>query len=323
MTNNNMIFIANWKMNGEKSHISGINKTIKFLKKSKKYKYFNKISNEIKNVYKKKYQICLIIGGGNIFRGIKGASEGIDRSTSDYMGMLATVMNALSLQSSLEKIDVPTRVQSAITMSQIAEPYIRRRAIRHLERNRIVIFAAGTGNPFFSTDTAATLRASELDCKLIIKATKVNGIYNKDPIKYKNAKLIKNISYNDVINKNLQVMDITAISLAKDTKIPIFITNIFLTVPLPASDGRAPTAPPHSTVFGAFLPPRSQFALPFLTTHAAPATLGSVPSSHEKVQRVLSTQSAMTPAPIAENSLIFQCKNCTKSLRQPLSEKFI
>ena len=137
----------------------------------------NKISNEIKNVYKKKYQICLIIGGGNIFRGIKGASEGIDRSTSDYMGMLATIMNALSLQSSLEKIGVATRVQSAITMSQIAEPYIRRRAIRHLERNRIVIFAAGTGNPF--------------------------------------------------INKNLQVMDITAISLAKDTKIPIFITNIF------------------------------------------------------------------------------------------------
>ncbi len=187
----------------------------------------NTISNEIKNVYKKKYQICLIIGGGNIFRGIKGAADGIDRSTSDYMGMLATVMNALSLQSSLEKIKVPTRVQSAITMSQIAEPYIRRRAIRHLERNRIVIFAAGTGNPFFSTDTAASLRASELDCELIIKATKVNGIYNKDPIKFKQAKLIKNISYNDVIKKNLKVMDLTAISLAKDTNIPIYITNIF------------------------------------------------------------------------------------------------
>jgi len=143
------------------------------------------------------------------------------------MGMLATVMNALSLQSSLEKINVPTRVQSAITMSQIAEPYIRRRAIRHLERNRIVIFAAGTGNPFFSTDTAATLRASELDCELIIKATKVSGIYDKDPLKYKTAKLIKKISYNQVINKNLRVMDLTAISLAKDTKIPIFITNIF------------------------------------------------------------------------------------------------
>ncbi len=187
----------------------------------------NKITNEIKKVHKKKYQICLIIGGGNIFRGIKGASEGIDRSTSDYMGMLATVMNALSLQSSLEKIKVPTRVQSAITMSQIAEPYIRRRAVRHLEKNRIVIFAAGTGNPFFSTDTAAALRASELDCSLIIKATKVNGIYDSDPVKNKKAKLIKNISYDKVINKNLNVMDMTAISLAKETKIPIFITNIF------------------------------------------------------------------------------------------------
>ncbi len=187
----------------------------------------NKISAEIKKVYQKKYQICLIIGGGNIFRGIKGASEGIDRSTSDYMGMLATVMNALSLQSSLEKIKVPTRVQSAISMSQIAESYIRRRAIRHLEKNRIVIFAAGTGNPFFSTDTAASLRASELDCRLIIKATKVNGIYDSDPIKNPKAKLIKKISYNDVINKNLRIMDLTAISLAKDTKIPIFITNIF------------------------------------------------------------------------------------------------
>ena len=186
----------------------------------------NQISNEIKNVYKKKYQICLIIGGGNIFRGIKGASEGIDRSTSDYMGMLATVMNALSLQSSLEKIGVPTRVQSAITMSQIAEPYIRRRAVRHLEKKNCD-FCGGTGNPFFSTDTAATLRASELDCKLIIKATKVDGIFNKDPIKYKDAKLIKKISYNDVINKNLKVMDLTAISLAKDTNIPIFVTNIF------------------------------------------------------------------------------------------------
>lgn len=187
----------------------------------------NKISNEIKKVYKKKYQLCLIIGGGNIFRGIKGASEGIDRSSSDYMGMLATVMNGLSLQSSLEKIGVPTRVQSAISMSQIAEPYIRRRAIRHLEKNRIVIFAAGTGNPFFSTDTAATLRASELDCNFIIKATKVNGIYDMDPVKNSRAKLIKKISYSEVINKNLKIMDLTAISLAKDTQIPIYITNIF------------------------------------------------------------------------------------------------
>ena len=190
-------------------------------------KTINNISKEIKNVLKNNYQICLIIGGGNIFRGIKGASEGIDRSTSDYMGMLATVMNALSLQSSLEKLNVPTRVQSAISMSQVAEPYIRRKAVRHLEKNIIVIFAAGTGNPFFSTDTAASLRASELNCSLILKATKVDGLYNKDPIKYPKAKLIKNISYNDVITKNLKVMDLTAISLAKESKIPILITNIF------------------------------------------------------------------------------------------------
>ena len=190
-------------------------------------KNINNIAKEIKKVLNQQYQICLIIGGGNIFRGIKGASEGIDRSTSDYMGMLATVMNALSLQSSLEKIKIPTRVQSAISMSQVAEPYIRRKSIRHLEKNRIVIFAAGTGNPFFSTDTAASLRASELNCSLIIKATKVDGIYNKDPIKFPKAKLIKNISYNDVITKNLKVMDLTAISLAKESKIPILITNIF------------------------------------------------------------------------------------------------
>ncbi len=187
----------------------------------------NKISQEIKKVHKKKYQICLIIGGGNIFRGLKGASEGIDRSTSDYMGMLATVINALSLQSCLESIKVPTRVQSAISMSEVAEPYIRRKAIRHLEKNRIVIFAAGTGNPYFSTDTAASLRASELNCSMIIKATKVNGIYNSDPEKNKNAKLLKEISYEKVIKDNLRVMDLTAISLAKESKIPIIITNIF------------------------------------------------------------------------------------------------
>jgi len=185
------------------------------------------ISQEVKKVYKSGYQICIIIGGGNIFRGIKGASEGIDRSTSDYMGMLATVMNALSFQSCLEKINIPTRVQSAINMSQVAEPYIKRKAVRHLEKKRIVIFAAGTGNPFFSTDTAASLRASEMNCALIIKATKVDGIYDKDPIKFKNAKLIKKINYNEVINKNLRIMDLTAISLAKESNIPIIITNIF------------------------------------------------------------------------------------------------
>ena len=185
------------------------------------------IAREVKKVHKLGYQICIIIGGGNIFRGIKGASEGIDRSTSDYMGMLATVMNALSFQSCLEKINVPTRVQSAITMAQVAEPYIKRKAVRHLEKKRIVIFAAGTGNPFFSTDTAASLRASEMNCSLIIKATKVDGIYNKDPNKFKDAKLLKKITYNEVINNNLRVMDLTAISLAKESNIPILVTNIF------------------------------------------------------------------------------------------------
>jgi uridylate kinase len=184
------------------------------------------IANEIKEVYQDNYQICLIIGGGNIFRGIEGSSQGIDRSTSDYMGMLATVINALSMQSALEKIDVPTRVQSAISMSQIAEPYIRRKAIRHLEKKRIVIFAAGTGNPFFSTDTAAALRASEMNCSMIVKGTKVDGIYDKDPIIHKDANLYKNISYIEVLNKNLKVMDSTAISLAKESKIPIIVTNL-------------------------------------------------------------------------------------------------
>ena len=185
------------------------------------------IAKEVKKVYESGYQVCIIIGGGNIFRGIKGASEGIDRSTSDYMGMLATVMNALSFQSCLEKIKIPTRVQSAINMSRVAEPYIKRKAVRHLEKKRIVIFAAGTGNPFFSTDTAASLRASEMNCSLIIKATKVDGIYDKDPMKFSNAKLIKKINYNEVINSDLRVMDLTAISLAKESNIPIIITNIF------------------------------------------------------------------------------------------------
>ena len=184
------------------------------------------IANEIKEVFEFSHQICLIIGGGNIFRGIQGASEGIDRSTSDYMGMLATVINALSMQSALEKIDVPTRVQSAISMSQIAEPYIRRKAIRHLEKRRIVIFAAGTGNPFFSTDTAAALRASEMNCRIIIKGTKFDWIYDKDPITNEDANFYKKISYLEVLNKNLKVMDSTAISLAKESKIPIIISNL-------------------------------------------------------------------------------------------------
>ena len=189
-------------------------------------KTVNYIANQIKEVFEYPCEICLIIGGGNIYRGTEGASEGIDRSTSDYMGMLGTVINALSMQSALEKINVPTRVQTAISMSQIAEPYIKRKAIRHLEKKRIVIFAAGTGNPFFTTDTAAAVRASEMNCSMIIKATKVDGIYDKDPKKNKNAKFFKKISYIDILNKNLRVMDSTAISLAKESKIPIIVTNL-------------------------------------------------------------------------------------------------
>ena len=186
------------------------------------------MAGEIKSITSMGVELAIVVGGGNIWRGSQAEIEGMERATADYAGMLATVISALALQDSLErKHGLNTRTLSAINIQQMAEPYIRRRAIRHLERNRIVIFAAGTGNPFFSTDTAATLRASELDCKLIIKATKVNGIYDKDPLKHKTAKLIKKISYNEVINKNLKVMDLTAISLAKDTKIPIFITNIF------------------------------------------------------------------------------------------------
>ena len=159
------------------------------------------IANEIKEVYKDNYQICLIIGGGNIFRGIEGSSEGIDRSTSDYMGMLATVINALSLQSALEKIDVPTRVQSAIAMSQIAEPYIRRKAIRHLQKGRVVIFGGGTGNPYFTTDTAATLRAIEIEADVILKGTRVDGIYTADPEKDETAKMYDSISFDEVYEK--------------------------------------------------------------------------------------------------------------------------
>lgn len=189
-------------------------------------KTVNHIANEIKEAFKYKHQICLIIGGGNIHRGIEGSSEGIDRSTSDYMGMLATVINALSMQSALEKINVPTRVQTAISMSQIAEPYIRRKAVRHLEKNRIVIFASGTGNPFFTTDTAAALRASEMNCSMIIKATKVDGIYDKDPLTNKDAIFYDKISYIEALSKNLRVMDSTAISLAKESKIPIIVNNL-------------------------------------------------------------------------------------------------
>ncbi|MNL39761.1 Uridylate kinase [compost metagenome] len=174
-------------------------------------------------------QIGLVIGGGNIYRGVAASAEGMDRASADYMGMLATCINALALQDALEKENVPTRVQTAIEMAEIAEPYIRRRAIRHLEKDRIVIFGAGTGNPFFTTDTAASLRAMEINAQVIMKATKVDGIYDKDPAKHSDAKKFDKISYIDVLNRGLQVMDSTAISMCMDNKLPIITFD--LTVP--------------------------------------------------------------------------------------------
>ena len=188
--------------------------------------FIDELAEEIKSVYEIGAEIAIVIGGGNIFRGVKGSSMGMDRATADYMGMLATVMNALALQDILEKKDVPTRVMSAIEMRQIAEPYIRRRAIRHLEKGRIVIFAAGTGSPFFTTDTTGALRAAEIKADVLLKATKVDGIYDKDPMKYPDAKLLRETSYLDVINKGLKVMDHTALTLCMENKLPIVVFNI-------------------------------------------------------------------------------------------------
>ncbi|NPA58208.1 MAG: UMP kinase [Aquificae bacterium] len=188
--------------------------------------FIDELAEEIKSVYEIGAEIAIVIGGGNIFRGVKGSAMGMDRATADYMGMLATVMNALALQDILEKKDVPTRVMSAIEMRQIAEPYIRRRAIRHLEKGRIVIFAAGTGSPFFTTDTTGALRAAEIKADVLLKATKVDGIYDKDPEKHPDAKLLKEISYLDAINKDLKVMDHTALTLCMENKLPIIVFNI-------------------------------------------------------------------------------------------------
>jgi uridylate kinase len=185
------------------------------------------ITAEIKSLVDEGVQLAVVIGGGNIFRGITGLEIGIDRATGDYMGMLATVINALALQSALEKLrGIPTRVLSAIEMRQVAEPYIRRRAIRHLEKGRVVIFAAGTGNPFFSTDTAGALRAAEISAQLFIKATKVDGIYTDDPIKNPQAEFIDEISYLEIINRGIRVMDHTALTLCMENKIPILVLNI-------------------------------------------------------------------------------------------------
>ncbi len=184
------------------------------------------ISEEIQEIHSLGVQIALVIGGGNIFRGISGASRGMDRATADYMGMLATVMNALALQQALEKLEITTRVQSAIDMKEVAEPYIRRRAIRHLEKGRIVIFAAGTGLPFFTTDTTAALRAIEIGAGILMKATKVDGVYATDPEKDPTADKYDRISFNEVLQKNLRVMDATAISLAREQGMRIVIFNL-------------------------------------------------------------------------------------------------
>lgn len=185
------------------------------------------ISEDIKEIHALGVQIAVVIGGGNIFRGIAGASTGMDRATADYMGMLATVINALAIQDSLERKGVLTRVQTALEIKQVAEPYIRRRAIRHLEKGRVIILAAGTGNPFFTTDTAATLRALEIGADVILKATKVEGVYDKDPAIYEDAVKFTELSYMDVLRKELKVMDATAISLCMEGNIPIVVFNLF------------------------------------------------------------------------------------------------
>ncbi len=189
-------------------------------------KTLSSIAQDVKDVVELGVETALVIGGGNIFRGVSGATEGMDRSSADYMGMLATVINSMALQDALEKMGVQTRVQSAIEMHQVAEPYIRRRAIRHLEKGRVVIFAAGTGNPYFTTDTAASLRAMEIHADILLKATKVDGVYSDDPKKNPAATKFKTLSYLDVLKKNLKVMDSTAISLCMDNELPIVVFDL-------------------------------------------------------------------------------------------------
>ncbi len=185
-----------------------------------------RIAREVKSVRDLGAEVCMVIGGGNIFRGLQGSAQGMERTTADYMGMLATVMNALAMQSALEGMGVFTRVISAIPMDQVCEPYIRRRAVRHLEKGRVCIFAAGTGNPYFTTDTAATLRANEMGCEAIFKGTKVDGVYDKDPETHPDAKRYDEITYDDVLQKHLGVMDASAIALARDNKLPIIVFSL-------------------------------------------------------------------------------------------------
>jgi len=185
-----------------------------------------RIAREVRSVHDLGIEICMVIGGGNIFRGLQGSAQGMERTTADYMGMLATVMNALAMQGALEAVGVHTRVISAIPMDQVCEPYIRRRAVRHLEKGRVCIFAAGTGNPYFTTDTAATLRATEMKCEAIFKGTKVNGVYDKDPKKFSDAVRYTNISYDEVLQKKLEVMDASAIALARDNNLPVIVFSL-------------------------------------------------------------------------------------------------
>lgn len=185
-----------------------------------------RVAQDIKQVVDMGAEVCVVVGAGNIFRGVSGAAQGMDRTTADYMGMLGIVINALALQNSLENLGVSTRVQSAIRMDSICEPYIRRRAMRHMEKGRVVIFAAGTGNPYFTTDTAATLRASEMDCEAIFKGTKVDGVYTADPQKDPTARHYDKITYLEVLTKDLRVMDATAISLARENNIPIVVFSV-------------------------------------------------------------------------------------------------
>jgi uridylate kinase len=186
----------------------------------------DRIAADVKDATKAGTEVCMVIGGGNIFRGLAGAAKGIDRATADYMGMLATVMNALAMQAAMERIGVACRVQSAIPMASVSEPYIRRRAIRHMEKGRVVIFAAGTGNPFFTTDTAAALRAAEMNCQAMLKATQVDGVYSADPKKDPAAKRFGHITHEEVLKEGLNIMDMTAIALARENNIPIIVYSI-------------------------------------------------------------------------------------------------
>ena len=208
----------------------------------------NGIAQEIAEIVQSGVQVAIVVGGGNIFRGVKGAAAGMERATADYIGMIATVMNAMTLQDALEQIGVQTRVQTAISMQEVAEPYIRRRAIRHLEKGRVVVFGAGSGNPFFTTDTTAALRAAEINADVLFKATKVDGVYDSDPTKNPNAKRYQSLTYSHVLTQDLRVMDSTAISLCKDNDIPIMVFDLSVR----GNIKRAVTGESIGTIVGGF-----------------------------------------------------------------------